>query len=255
LRIVVWNCRMALARKLDALLSLQPDIAVLPEAGDASRLGGTSLFDEQAVTYEWIGRHSHKGLGAMGREPYRVTPIPGQLDLEWILPLRVTGGPVAFTLIAVWAMNHRASNKQPGENSLRQVDRALDTHPQMFTNGPVVVAGDFNNSVCWDKEGKPEHPGNFAVTARRLSEVGLVSAYHQATELDYGAEADPTLYWQTNKIDGPRYHIDYCFLPQDWTPDVEVTLGTFTEWVGSGRSDHVPMIVDIAIPGAERVGA
>jgi hypothetical protein len=33
MRIVVWNCNMALHKKLDALARIAPDIVVLPETG------------------------------------------------------------------------------------------------------------------------------------------------------------------------------------------------------------------------------
>lgn len=246
-RIVVWNCRMALHRhdKLDALLKLCPDIAVVPEAGDAEKVG-PALASRGIASYEWVGNSPNKGLGVLARAPYRLSPA---LDLagdqEWILPLRVTG-PVSFTLLAVWAMNHRASNNEPRDNQLRQVDQAIQTHSAKLTQGPVVVAGDFNNAVYWDRPGKPDHRGNFAVTAQLLRDIGLVSAYHHAgdQELPFGDEP-PTLYWKTQKVDGPGYHIDYCFVPESWTVGLGVKMGTHGDWVASGLSDHVPLVIDI----------
>ena len=39
MRLVVWNCAMALHRKIDALMALRPDLAVIPEAAEPGRLG------------------------------------------------------------------------------------------------------------------------------------------------------------------------------------------------------------------------
>jgi hypothetical protein len=42
LRIVAWNCAMALQPKANALLALRPDVAVVPECGQAPELGDRS---------------------------------------------------------------------------------------------------------------------------------------------------------------------------------------------------------------------
>ena len=38
MRIVAWNCNMALDRKIDALLALKPDIAIVAECAEPERL-------------------------------------------------------------------------------------------------------------------------------------------------------------------------------------------------------------------------
>jgi exodeoxyribonuclease III len=244
LRIVVWNCRMALGRKLDVLMGTDPDVAILPEAGSPSSLG-SDLLRSHDLTYQWIGRSPNKGLGVLARARFELAPAAtASHDLEWVLPLQVVGR-MPFTLLAVWAMNQRASNKLPGGNTLRQVDRALETYRGLIRTGPTVVAGDFNNALYWDKPGRPEASGNFAVTAALLRSAGMVSAYHDTRELPFGNEPDPAIYWQTQKVDGRNYHIDYCFIPEAWAATATVTLGSFHEWVGSGLSDHVPIFVDI----------
>ncbi|HEY8787857.1 MAG TPA: hypothetical protein VIM10_01790 [Actinopolymorphaceae bacterium] len=199
MRMVVWNCRMGLARKLDALLELRPDVAILPEAGDQSRLS-TSVLQAHSLSYACIGGRNTKGLGVIVRAPYRLSAAPDLASsLEWVLPLRITG-PMSFTLLAVWAMNHRASNKRPGEGQLRQVDRAIDLFDNQLRTGPLVVAG-----------------------------------------------GDPTIYWQSNTIDEPTFHIDYCFVPAAWTNHIRVEVGAFADWVGTGLSDHVPLTVDVTL--------
>jgi len=54
------------------------------------------------------------------------------------------------------------------------------------------------------------------------------------------------VYWRDRTINGPRYHIDYYFIPDEWIKSIlNVTVGDFEDWVGRGLSDHVPLIVDI----------
>ena len=38
MRIVAWNCNRALHRKIDALMTLRPDVAVISEAAKPERL-------------------------------------------------------------------------------------------------------------------------------------------------------------------------------------------------------------------------
>ena len=38
MRLVAWNCAMALHRKFEALLSLRPDVAVIAECAEPGRL-------------------------------------------------------------------------------------------------------------------------------------------------------------------------------------------------------------------------
>jgi hypothetical protein len=241
---------MGLLDKLDALLELKPDVAILPEAGDPSVSSVASVLAERHMTYEWLGPRPRtgrtKGLAVLARGSYRLErAFAGAHDLEWILPLRVTGPAARFTLIAAWAMNHRASNRLPGEYHLRQVDRALEIHRDLLSPGPIVVAGDFNNAVRWDEVGRAGLEGNFAVTASRLADIGLVSAYHKATGKEFGHECADT-FFQRSSGTTHGYHIDYCFIPTSWSAGVEASVGSLQDWVGSGLSDHAPLIIDVA---------
>lgn len=244
MRIVIWNCNMALHRKLDALARLAPDIAVLPEAGESSRIPEPLAF-EATRTYEWIGNISYKGLGAMAFAPFEIE-LACQPDrsLEWVLPLSVRG-PIEFTLLAVWALNHRASSKATGPNRESQVTGALETYGRFFDERPVVVAGDLNDSAIWDKK---RGPGSFATKVELLKQRGLRSAYHEVLGVPFGEESVPTLYWRDRTADGPRYHIDYCFIPESWIPHTSVTVGGFEEWVAPKYSDHVPLTIDVDLP-------
>jgi len=244
MRIVVWNCCMALHKKLDALARIAPDVVVLPEAGAPSKV--FDRIDRAAtMTYEWIGSLPNKGLGVMSFAPFVLEPAcPPDRALEWVLPLRVRG-PVAFNLLAMWAMNHRASSAAKGPNRDRQLAGALETYAHLFDEDPVVLAGDLNDNSMWDK---PNGARPFASKVEQLRERGLVSAYHEVREETFGEESEPTIYWRDRKLDGPRYHIDYCFVPANWIPFTSVTVGSFDEWVAPKFSDHVPLIVDVQLP-------
>lgn len=152
-------------------------------------------------------------------------------------------GACDFVLLAVWSHYHRATAFYPLEPKTAQPQQALVVFEELFRDAPQVMAADFNSNVQWDRPGRLS---NWTVTVEKLHDAGLVSAYHLYFDVPFGSELHPTLYWRDRKIDGPRYHIDCCFVPREWQID-GVTIGTFDDWVGSGLSDHVPLIVDVAM--------
>src|SRR6266446_4656464 len=62
MRIVASNCNMALERKIDVLLDLAPDIAVVCECAEPERLRLRSKLSWMHNEPIWIGRNPHKGL-------------------------------------------------------------------------------------------------------------------------------------------------------------------------------------------------
>lgn len=242
MRIVTWNCNMALHRKFDALISLRPDIAIVPECADPETLRRKMEFPDD-VRVVWVGENSNKGLGIFAFNKHNID-IASDHDPEirHIAPVHISGVN-SFNLLAVWAMN----TKENGWSAKRRAPflSSLDRYPTFLENNPSMIAGDFNNHVRWDK---PGHRNNQADAVDRLKSMGLVSAYHTHNGLEHGAETEPTHYWRDRSKEGPTYHIDYIFLPVDWASHMtEMTVGTFEDWCGNKLSDHVPLVVDIDI--------
>lgn len=93
MRVVAWNCRSGFQGKVDALLRLAPDVAVVPEAGQAVRVPGS---------YAWVGDLPHKGLGVVAPAA-RVTPIaPLEGDGRWALACDVVHDGLSFGLKSAW---------------------------------------------------------------------------------------------------------------------------------------------------------
>ena len=51
MRIVTWNCQMGFEKKADALLSLNPDVAVVPECSEKS----TVALRQRGYETLWLG--------------------------------------------------------------------------------------------------------------------------------------------------------------------------------------------------------
>ncbi len=237
LRLAVWNCNMALHKKLDALASLCADVAVICECAkpEIVRLKSKGRLPESVV---WVGDNKDKGIAVIGIGPWR-TRIDEAYDssIRHLVPVHVDG-PTPFSLLAVWAFSCGQNYDEIGRGPLA---RALTRYEDFCKQSPLVVAGDFNNNAIWSKPGNKTH--SHAADVAKLEKGGVFSAYHHQRNVAQGQEPEPTLYWRDRKLDGPRYHIDYIFAPTDWKQGLRnIEVGDFETWVGSGLSDHVPLI-------------
>jgi exodeoxyribonuclease III len=240
-RIVAWNCCMALHRKFDALTRLQPDIAIISECAEPKRLSAiTHTIGAEPV---WIGHNPNKGLAVFTFNGYAAR-LADQFypTLRHVAPIHLSG-PVECNLLAVWAQN--GSGGMTRKHQLGPLRRAIGKYRGFLTERPTVVAGDFNNNVFWHR---PGWRINHINAVNDLEKIGLISAYHMLSGEAQGGESKPTLYWRDRKKDGPTYHIDYVFLPSVWIDHVRsLTIGTFEDWCGSGLSDHVPIVVEVSV--------
>ncbi len=243
MRLVAWNCNMALHRKMDALLELEPDVAVVSECARPERLR-QKLPDADVIGgITWVGRNPNKGLAIITFNGYSAGLMDQyDPDLEWVAPVHIEG-EISFTLLAVWALNLSGGNyrkDQPGPFRI-----SLDRYVDLFADRPMAVAGDLNNNAIWDR---PGWPINHVDAVEILGERGLASVYHETTGEQQGQERTPTIYWRDRSETGPTYHLDYIFLPTQWLQNIrEFEVGTFSDWCGSGLSDHVPLVVDVRL--------
>lgn len=148
---------------------------------------------------------------------------------------RATRGPVDFTLVAFWALGRewvdgRLSYASQASRVIAEILPGLE--------GPVVFAGDFNAPISSNATDRARHAANVAA----LVEYGLVSAF-TAARPGLDPLTEPTLFhqWKANQ----PFHIDHVFVPKAWTPGMTVRVEKFQDWVAAGRSDHVPVVVDL----------
>ena len=231
MRILVWNINMAAHKKIALLQQLAPDLAILPECAAPDVI--VAKCPEFTFTdAQWQERSRHKGLGVFSFGNVRLTRSPVfDPRFEVFLPLRVTG-PIQFHLLAVWALNFHPTAGLSMPDALRFYRRFLSRRD-------AVVAGDFNNSVFWDR---PRKRTNFVGIAASLAKLGLASVYHTVTRESFAQERQSTLWFLKRPHQG--YHIDYCFMPQTWfSRSVSVWVGQHEEWLA--HSDHAPLLVTI----------
>jgi exodeoxyribonuclease-3 len=240
-RLVAWNCRSGFPRKLEALLALGPDVAIIPECCSLDILNSKApgLAPTSAL---WVGDNPNKGRGVFAFGSHRLVRDEAyDPAIQYALPVRVEGpGQSTFHVVALWA-HHGLSGRTM--STLGPTLQALAAYEEFLCARPSIVAGDFNNHVRWDKTGKAWNHANTVATFERM---GFVSAYHVFEGLQQGAERHPTFYWRTRTVDGPTYHIDYVFLSQASVGHLQsLAVGSRDDWIATGLSDHAPLIVDL----------
>lgn len=227
MRIVTWNCNLSLGRKLERLLELKPDIAVIQECEQI-------LAVPSGYSFTWCGNNPRKGLGVLCKG---IEAIVEQFAKnEWTYFLPVSLPEKRIRLLATWAYNHRA--ERFGPSSIGNPLVVLKELAPWLAKGRSIMAGDFNNTIGWDK---PNGQVNFAEISSVLTGLGLDSAYHTYGGVGFGAESSPTFY-HTKNIDKP-FHIDYCFVHRTLAV-TGVLIPQFSEW--RSDSDHVPVVIDLS---------
>ncbi|MDQ2726817.1 MAG: hypothetical protein M3Y91_02900 [Actinomycetota bacterium] len=230
MRIVEWNCRSRFAAKLPALDGLRPDVAILAEAPMANPRPDATLT-EPALSWVATGEYAFKALAVAGFTA-AVTPRPPESGSgQWSLAV---DHPAGFGVLGIWSA--------PPEGQLwgDQVTATLDAHADWVRAGPVIVAGDFNIEFGGREDRRHK---TFAGLLERMDALGLVSAYHVATGAAHGDEPARTHFFRTKADAG--FHIDFVLVPKVWAGSItHVEVGSYDEWVGSGFSDHVPVVVD-----------
>lgn len=230
MRVVVWNCRQAFAKKFDVFLRvLRPDVAVVPECAAPDVKSVRTVYSWPAVTgHAWVGENRNKGLAVFTFGGYRVLDQrPGAHASRYSLHASI-GGPMPLELVAVWA-------QAPGY--VENVHAALDTHGGALASGRGVLAGDLNSNVVFDRKHTPNHSD---LVERLRSEFNMVSAYHVHFGEHHGLETRPTHLHNTRKT---TFHLDYTFVPAGWVEGAKVDVGSVGSW--RAMSDHVPVVVDV----------
>ena len=141
---------MAFRKKADAIMSLRPDILIVPECECLENLNFIDNIPKP-TNMLWFGKNRHKGLAIFSFGAYRLEEIAGHNEeLKIIIPIVVTGGSIIFNLLAIWANNPTDKEGQ----YVTQVWKALKYYEQLIADKQTVLMGDFNSNTIWDRPGR-----------------------------------------------------------------------------------------------------
>lgn len=224
---------MAFRKKAEFILSKNPDLLIIPECEHIEKI---KLKEEIIKPNDslWFGENLNKGLGVFSYGNYKLKFLEiHNPKIKTIVPIEVTGGDYDFILFAIWAFN----NEDLNYNYIGQVWKAIHYYENLLKTKKVVLVGDFNSNVIWDKLHRKSNHTN---VVEKLSELDIFSAYHSHLNQIPGKETHPTFYLYRHK-DKP-YHIDYCFASKELIDKIQsVEVGNYEDW--KLHSDHKPLSV------------
>lgn len=231
MRIVAWNCKGGLRRKMDLVSALTPEILIVSESEKIS--GKEALGAERVKNILWFGNDPRKGLAVVSFGEYTLEAHPAyEPRFEWIVPL-IVSGPRSFLLFSVWTLplGQFRSYVQP-------LVEAFEHYRSVMAGTDVVWAGDFNASVALDR---PSSLHKFPAFLSLAEQNGLQSLYHAQRQCPQGEEPEKT-YFHYHHADKGHF-IDYVFAtPGMHLHGFDISVGSHSEWAKS--SDHMPVICD-----------
>ncbi len=230
MKIVTWNCNGAFRKKYDALEKFDADLLVIQECEDPAK--SIEEYAEWAGKYLWVGSSKNKGLGIFPRKGTKISQLDWPDDgLERFLPCRVND---SFSLLGVWTMQANS----PTFQYIGQFWKYLQMNKERMSERDMVVCGDFNSNVIWDKW---DRWWNHSDVVRELAELDIYSMYHESTGEKQGEETAPTLFLQ-RKREKP-YHIDYAFVSKLMMNGRSLEVGHPDQWLEI--SDHMPIVFTV----------
>ena len=230
---------MGLDGKRDAIGEIAADVLVIPECSRSS-----NLRNESGVSSHWHGDFAPTGLGVFAFGGWTVQPLREPDPLPWATAVQVRDptGQCRLTLAAVWTARPGKRHGRPGYAA--QVAAVIDRWAEGLAAGDVWLAGDFNCAA----QGPSVQP--HIANISRLEELRVHSAYHANRQVAHGDETEMTLRWIGPGRIPHLYHCDFVFVPGNLVPAIEfVEVGSIETWVESRRSDHVPVVVEVALAG------
>lgn len=232
MRLVTWNCRVGGFRwKAKHVCALRPDVVVVQEVEQIDSVllfTGSSqpTFRNRLVDPQYPRR----SIGVFSYTATAVKPVDLDEPMHPFRRFEVTHGDRSFNLVATWT-----SATKPSRNSYRQAIEGLNRYADWIRERPTVMLGDLNTNASFRGH-------NWKDLSVLLNSLRMVSAYHRHFNEEPGQEKQPTHYFRGKEPS--RFHLDYCFIPQEWTPNLRnVQVGQYAEW--NKVSDHMPLIVDL----------
>ncbi|MBV8252275.1 MAG: endonuclease/exonuclease/phosphatase family protein [Chitinophaga sp.] len=188
MKIVTWNCNGTLRDKFETLHKLNADIYIIQECENPKETKH-ERYREWSSNSLWIGDIPNRGLGIFAGRNIKITSLPWSNHFQdhtvkYFLPCLVNND---FQLLGIWT--HQ--NNSPTFEYIGQFWKYLQTNKRYFFEREIIIAGDFNSNVIWDKW---DRWWNHSDVVKELKEMGIESVYHKMRCEEQGNESVPTFY-------------------------------------------------------------
>lgn len=231
MKIVTWNCNWKFREKFKSIAEEDADIYIIQECEDPSQANNEEYLEFAGDNYFWRGNYKDKGLGIFAKEEIKLEKISDlNDDFDHFIALRVND---SFNLLGVWAM----------PKYVEMIHDYFDANKELFDEN-LIMCGDFNSNVIWDKDHKAKdadgNAKNQTNLVLKLEKSDLVSAYHHLKDERQGEESQATFFMYRH-LDKP-FHIDHVFAAAGKVKKLEI--GDAEKWIA--LSDHLPIIFEIS---------
>lgn len=237
MKIIEWNSQGAFRKKHQNILSLNPDILVIPECESNEKLKFGELIPEP-MDFIWFGDSPNKGIGVFSYTDFKLELLPSyNPNFKYIIPIKVSNQEITFLLFAIWAMDNK---EFPEARYIGQIWLAINFYKNLL-HLPIIMTGDFNSNKIWDDK---ERVGNHSDLVEMLGKNNIYSVYHSINKEEQGQEKQYT-FFMYRKADKP-YHIDYFFTSNEFIQsETSLMIEDVSKW--NHLSDHVPLIFETNI--------
>ncbi|NJD53669.1 MAG: endonuclease/exonuclease/phosphatase family protein [Candidatus Methanoperedens sp.] len=233
MKIVTWNANMKFRKKEGLLVKqLDPDIAFIQECESPDKY--PDEFPYKLFPFRiWKGENRTKGIAVFSK--YEIRKLDEKsLSSRYYIPFKIND----TFFIGIWAMNDK---EKPQNRYIAQVWNILNEYHELF-NKNLIILGDFNWNIIWDKKESNSLEGDFQNVNEILNKNDIESVYHHWFKEDFGREKNPTYFMF--KKESKSYHTDYIFLKKNTIDNIKnFSVGKYNEWIG--YSDHMPLLIEI----------
>ena len=226
MKIISWNCNGKFREKFSAILEEDADIYVIQECENPAESKIKKYKEFAGENYFWTGDIHYKGLGIFAKSNVKIEKIQ-DLNEEFknFIALRVND---SFNLLGVWAM----------PKYVEMIHDYFDANTELFDEN-LIMCGDFNSNVIWDKEHKTkDKSGNDKNQTNlniKLENSNLISVYHNLTNEKLGEEIQSTFFMYRHR--DKSFFIDYVYSGAGVVKDYEIL--DVEKWIE--LSDHIPI--------------
>ena len=228
MKFVAWNCRDVFERKLIALLSMEPDVAVISEV----RREALAALPVDS-SHVWLGAENGRRVCVIGFGEWKIA-ARGAPHGNWFLPFSASTSRQVLTGVGVWTETGQTPYEVTAEDAVANL--------LAESKAPMLIAGDFNLSEHSDP--RRLVGARISRSAELLAGAGFSSVWHGTMGEAFGRESKGTYfhYWR----EAEPFHIDYIFLdPLRLAKCRKVAIGEYADWVAPRISDHVPLTIQI----------
>lgn len=234
MRIISWNCGGAYRKKIDKILELDPDIAIIQECESLEILSASCKEKIPLKSFWFGGFYPHKGIGVFFYKDCQFLSMEYDISIEFIIPMKIKSD-FDFYLFPIWAM--APIDKDEGMTYTYQIEKAINKYKDILKNNISILIGDYNTPNI----DKPVEKTEFMVV-EEFKKLEIFSAYHESFKKKYGEHDHYTFYQHKNKEF--KHMLDYCFASKSIIEKIsKVEIGKYEDWIEF--SDHCPLIVEI----------